>query len=160
MRLFLASDHRGFELKTKLIPWLTKQGYDAVDCGPANLDPADDYTDVVQNVVQNVLLYNSQPTTHNCIGILICGSGVGMSIAANRHRGIRCALVFSPAQAIHARENDHANMLSLPAEYIDEATIKKIILSFLTTTPKTEEKYLRRIQKLDELTFNDKLYSG
>lgn len=146
MTIFIAADHRGFELKNKLIPWLKSQGHTVVDCGNTAYDPGDDYPDFTLVVVRQ--LFSTEAVENEALGIAICGSGVGVSIAANRFKDIRCALGFNIEQIKHARENDHINVLSLPSDYISFTTAKKIVKTFLTTKPIMKEKYLRRIKKI------------
>lgn len=143
VRIYIGADHRGFALKQQLINWLKKQAYQVEDCGNIVYDPEDDYPDFAQKVTENVV-HNK-----NVFGIVICGSGVGVSIAANRHRGIRCALGFNLDQVGHARANDHINVLALPADYIGEEEAKKMMDAFISTKPIGQEKYLRRLKKLD-----------
>ncbi len=144
MTIFIAADHRGFELKNKLIDYLQNKNIRVEDLGAYEYNPEDDYPDFGQKAAQAVL-QNPQ----EFLGIVICGSGVGVSIIANRHQGIRCALGFSEQQVKHARENDHINVLALASDFINFETATKLIEAFLSAKPKTEEKYLRRIKKLD-----------
>ena len=144
MNIFIGADHRGFDLKNRLIEYLQEKNTRVEDMGNYQLDPLDDYPNFAQKVSQ-AILQNPQES----VGIVICGSGVGVSIAANRYHGIRCALCFEEKQAIHARENDHVNMLALPSDYIDFEKAIKIIDSFLASSPKKEEKYLKRIDMIE-----------
>jgi len=114
------------------------------DMGNYQYEPADDYPDYSKKVAQAVL-----QNPENFLGVVICGSGVGVAISANRHKGIRCALGFNVDQVKHAKENDHINVLSLPAEYVDLETAKKMLDSFIESEPIQKEKYLRRAKKLD-----------
>jgi len=145
MNIFVGTDHRGFELKNKLMEYLQEKNIRIEDMGNYQYDPLDDYSDFSRKVAQ-AILQNPQ----EFLGIVICGSGIGASITVNRFKGIRCALVFEPEQAKHGRENDHTNVISLPADYIDLEKAKKIIDAFLEAIPKKEDKYLRRIRKLDD----------
>lgn len=166
MKIFIGADHRGFELKRKLIDWLKSQGRDAEDCGNTRFDPEDDYPDFAKYVATSVIASVSEAipdeiatssrhggTPRNDIGsvfgIVICGSGIGVCVAVNRYKGIVCALGFDIDQVLHGRENDHVNVLSLPSDYVDFEKAKQMVEAFLRATPKTEEKYTRRIKKLD-----------
>lgn len=169
MKIFLAADHRGFELKEALKPWLQSLGHTLEDCGNTQLDPADDYVDFTRRAVKKLLLeYSTRsvspaaPSTAtpspdhsapllSATAIGICGSGIGVSIAANRSLHIRCALCMSPAHAAHARRNDHANMLALASEYVSLDQAQAIVIAFLTTEESQTEKYNRRTIKLDAL---------
>lgn len=144
MNIYIGADHRGFELRTKLITWLQSQNYTIVDCGNTTYDKDDDWNDFANTVAGKVL---NDPDS---IGILICGSGVGMSMAANRHKGIRAALCFNPKQTQHAKSADHATVICLPSEYLDFETAREITEIFLKTPPSTEDRYVRREKKLDE----------
>lgn len=153
MKIYIAADHRGFNLKEKLKLWLTQKGHDVIDCGNDHLDPQDDYVDFGLAIARKL----AEDITHShkpepALGIGICGSGVGMTIAANRIKGIRAALSTSPDHIKHARENDHVNILALPAEYIDASVARDIVTAFLTTSSRRIPKYIRRSQKLDQIS--------
>lgn len=147
MTIFIAADHRGFELKNKIIEYLHEKNTRIEDLGNYQYDPQDDYPDFARKVAQAVL-----QNTKEFFGIVICGSGVGVSIVANRFPGIRCAIGFKKEQVIHARENDSVNVLALPSDYIDFEMTKELIEVFLKTQPKQEEKYARRIKELDNVS--------
>jgi len=147
MPIFIGTDHRGFELKNKLLEYLQEKNIRVEDLGNYQYDAQDDYPDFAGKVAQAVL----QSQTES-VGIVICGSGVGVSIAANRFQRIRCALGFNESQVKHARENDHANMLAIPCDYITFEQATKIIDAFLNSQPIQNEKYLRRVEKLDSIT--------
>ncbi len=157
MKIFLAADHRGFQLKELRKPWLQSQGHQVEDCGNTTVDPLDDYVDftvtAAKKLAQQIQTndYASAPQlTATAIGI--CGSGIGVSIAANRIPSIRCALCINEGHAMHARKNDHANMLSIASEYMTEDQAKTIITTFLSTEESQEEKYVRRCKKLETQT--------
>lgn len=171
MKIFIGSDHRGFPLKEQLKTWLKEEGHEVEDCGNTKFDPMDDYPDFAKCVaekVQSAIEQSAQGLPGGSrrdspgvagenkldqseqLGIVICGSGVGVSVMANRYKGIICALGFDVTQAKHARQNDHANVLSIPSDYVNFEKAKEIITAFLGATPKLDEKYLRRAKKLDE----------
>lgn len=145
MTIFIGADHRGFNLKNEIIEYLHEKDIRIEDLGAYDYNPDDDYPDFAKKVAQAVL---QNPQNH--LGIVICGSGVGVTIVSNRFKGIRCALGFDGKQIAHARENDHINVLALASDYLDFEKAKMIIENFLASTPKNEEKYLRRIKKIDE----------
>lgn len=147
MNIFIAADHRGFEFKEKIKDWLKKQGYQVIDCGNKVYDPNDDYPDYSLELSRRLI--STKAMENGALGIVICGSGVGVSVAANRVKGIRCGLGFDADQIKHARENDHINVLALPSDYLSLEKAKKFISTFLKAKPKNEERYLRRIRKLD-----------
>lgn len=150
MKLYIAADHRGYTLKETLRPWLAGLGHEVIDCGNSHLDPQDDYTDFGITLARQ--LASDLSRSIQALGIGICGSGVGISIAANRIRGVRCALSLTSKHIQHARQNDHVNVLSLASEYLTEDEAKEIITTFLTTEPIRQEKYIRRARVLDQLS--------
>lgn len=148
MKIFIGADHNGFILKQKLIEKLLKLGYDVVDAGDKELDPEDDFPVYATQVAINVLA-NEQ----NSRGILICGSGQGMAIAANRHRGVRAVVCWDSEQARLARHDDDANVLALPAYVLknDVEDALEIIEKFLNTSFNGAPRYKRRLKELDVL---------
>ena len=146
MKLFIGADHRGFELKNKLIEYIQEKDIRIEDLGNYQYEPEDDYPDYAKKVAEAVL-----QDPENSLGIVICGSGVGVDIAANRYRGIRCGLAISEEQVGHIRENDHITILALSADSYDFEAAKTFVDRFLEAQPKKIEKYLRRARKLDEL---------
>ena len=144
MPVFIATDHRGFELKNKLVEYLQEKDIRIEDFGNYKFDPEDDFPDFVQKVAQAV-----QQNPNENLGIVICGSGIGVSISVNRFKHIRCGLALNIDQVQHGRENDHTNILAIASDYTDFETAKKYIDIFLSSHPKTAEKYSRRIKKVD-----------
>jgi ribose 5-phosphate isomerase B len=139
VRVYLGSDHAGFELKAAIIKWLGEAGHEAVDCGPVSYDPADDYPVYVLRAAQGTI------DTPGSLGIVIGGSGNGEQIAANKVPGIRAALAWTEDTARLARQHNNANMLSLGArEYsIDDAVLLAKI--FVETPFSGEPRHARRI---------------
>lgn len=142
MNIYIAGDHRAFVQKQKIISWLQSNTYPVIDCGNTKFDPLDDYVDFV-----NTLTNKMNPQTD--VGIVLCGSGIGVSIGVNRKSGFRCALGFNEEQIKHGVENDHCNVLALASDYFDLETLKKYINVFLSAKPKMDDKYIRRVKKLD-----------
>lgn len=147
MTIFIGADHRGFELKNKLIEYLQNKNIRVEDLGNYEHDPSDDYPDYAHKVAQAVL-----QNPKDFLGIVICGSGIGVCMAANRHVGIYCGLGLSPEQVKHGRENDHINILSLSSEYHTQPQAEAMIDVFITATPVQNAKYARRLQKIDTLS--------
>jgi ribose 5-phosphate isomerase B len=145
MNIFIGADHRGFELKNAIIEYLQEKNIRIEDFGPYEYDPLDDAADFSGKVAQAVL---QNPDNH--LGIVICGSGCAASMAANRLKGIRSGVAMNIDQAKHIRENDLANVLSLASDYTPLEEAQKIVDAFLAAIPRSEEKYLRRIEKLDK----------
>lgn len=146
MPVFIATDHRGFELKNKLVEYLQEKDIRVEDFGNYKHDPEDDFPDFAQKVAQAV-----QQNPEENLGIVICGSGIGVSIAVNRFKHIRCGLALNLDQVQHGRENDYTNILALAADYTDFETAKKYIDIFLAAKPKQNDKYIRRINKVDTI---------
>lgn len=144
MNVFIGADHRGFELKGKIKNWLKAEGYLVVDCGNQQLDPKDDFPDFVFAVAEKV---QSSPENR---GIVICGSGVGVNIAANKVSGIRASTVFNPDGARHARQHDNLNLLGIASDYTSEKEAIEMIAVFLSEKFKPEERFLRRLKKIEE----------
>lgn len=145
MQIYIASDHGGFELKQELINWLEENDYEVGDMGPFELQPEDDYPEYAFPVAEKVAEQISAGA--GVLGILICRSGNGMAIAANKVKGIRAALCFSAEHALKAREHDHANILVLDADYAGESPIE-ILQSFLNSSPSNEERHVRRVGEI------------
>lgn len=142
MKVYIGADHRGFALKQQLIPWLTKKGYEVVDCGNMVEDPLDDFPDFSFAVAQNVT------DDAGSRGIIICGSGGGVTIAANKVIGIRCATVSNDEEVKHNRENNDVNMIALASDYTPFKKATEFVEIFLTATFKGDAKYVRRIEKI------------
>jgi ribose 5-phosphate isomerase B len=147
MKLAIACDHRGYEAKRKLIPHLKRQGHEVEDFG-CDSTAAVDYPDFALPVSRAVA-----KGTHE-IGILLDGSGIGMSVAANKIRGVRAGLVHDEVTARRAREHNHCNVLCLGTDLLSDEHIKQIVEIFLTT-PCGEGRHLRRIEKLKEFETNN-----
>ncbi len=146
MKIYIASDHSGYEMKKVLLSHLELMGHEVVDKGPDHLDPTDDYPDFVALVAEGVA-----ETDSNAMGIVIGGSGTGEAIEANRLFGIRAAVYYGgPEDIIRlAREHNDANILSLGARFISEQEAKHAVDLFLGTKFSGDERHKRRILKLD-----------
>jgi ribose 5-phosphate isomerase B len=144
MRVFLGSDHAGFDLKARLIAHLSALGHQPVDCGALTLDPDDDYPPPCIAAAARAV---AEPGS---FGIVIGGSGNGEQIAANKVRGVRAALVWSDETALLAREHNDANVISLGARNHPEADALRFVEIFLTTPFSEGERHVRRIGMLSE----------
>ena len=120
----LGSDHAGFELKNDLIVYLIEKGYDLADMGPDSADSVD-YPDYAHKVASAVADGNA------CCGILICGSGNGVCITANKHTGIRAALCWEPEISALAKQHNNANVICLPARFISQEKAFTIVDAYL-----------------------------
>lgn len=144
MKVYIASDHGGYELKEELKKYLGDLGFVIEDMGAYKLDPADDYTDFVFPVSERVA------QNPDSFGIVIGRSGAGEVIAANKIKGIRASFCQNEEMARLAREKNNANVLSLGADFIDIETAKRIVKTFLETPFSGEERHKRRIGKILE----------
>jgi ribose 5-phosphate isomerase B len=142
-RVYVGADHAGFELKQKLVSELRRLGYDPVDAGPATLDPADDYPDYAKPVAQAV------STGQAPLGVLTCGTGLGMSYVANRYPHVRAAVVWSPEIAELSRRHNDANVLVLPSRYMSDDESLEILRRWLAT-PFEGGRHRRRVEKIDQ----------
>jgi ribose 5-phosphate isomerase B len=142
-KLFIASDHRGIKLKKTLIPFLEARGYEVADVTPAkNIDESIDFPLASQAVAQHVAQSQSK-------GLILCGSGIGVAIAANRFKGIRATPAHTPKEIQQATEHNHINVLCLGADETSEESAKILISTWLETEPDNAERRLRRIAQLD-----------
>ncbi len=142
MKIIVAADHRGFKLKEALKTRLAAAGYDIEDRGAHTLDPEDDYPDFAYPAAQMVA---AEPGSK---GILVCGSGMGMDVVANKMKGVRATIVSSVDGAVHASSRDGVNVITLGADTLAEDQAFDIVQAFLTTPLAQEKKYLRRLQKI------------
>ena len=126
MIISIASDHAGFEEKQLLVEYLRSLGHDVVDQGPED-DGRVDYPDYAAKVAHDVAGGQAER------GVLVCGTGIGMAIAANKVRGIRAANVTSPEFAALAREHNDANVVTLSGRFVDDETNRAIVKAFLET---------------------------
>jgi len=158
MKIFLGTDHAGFELKEKLKIYLIKLGYKIQDMGNFVYDEKDDYPDFIRQVADAV----AQDPENNR-GIVLGGSGQGEAMVANRIKGVRAAVVYGlakdpPSQGEGgsfaiirlSREHNDANVLSLGARFLSETEVQKIVKLWLETKFTEEERHKRRILKIDK----------
>jgi ribose 5-phosphate isomerase B len=138
-KVFIGGDHGGYALKTAIV----KKYKNFIDCGNTVNDPDDDFPDYAKAVCNAVL-----SDTGSC-GILVCGTGIGVSICANRFRGIRAALCHSVAYAELARQHNNANVLCLGGRFTGEKTALDIVDAFLHTEPDDNPKYKKRMEAAD-----------
>lgn len=125
MKIVLCSDHAGYSLKEQIKDWL-KNNYDVLDAGAFSLDKNDSYVDYAKQA-------NKMVVENNCYGIYVCGSGVGMSIVANRHKGLRAAVCYSKDIALLSKQHNNINVLCLGANFVSYEDAKQIISAFLQT---------------------------
>ena len=145
MRIALAADHAGFSLKVDIRQWLLAAGHDIADLGTQSPDLADDYPDYARALAVEII--NSRADR----GILLCGSGVGASIAANKVPGIRAGMCHDHYSAAQGVEHDDMNILVLGARVIGVETARDLVATFLAARYSGEERHVRRVAKIREL---------
>lgn len=141
--IYIGSDHRGYNLKETLKNYLKELNYELEDMGAFELNPEDDYPDFALAVAKKV-----SEDTENNRGILICGSGVGVDIIANKIKRVHSALCFDAKQAQMSRNDDNTNVLSLAADFISEEKAKEIVKVWLETPFSYLERHVRRVEKI------------
>lgn len=139
MRIGFASDHAGFELKERLKAWALEQGHDVVDFGTNSLASVD-YPDFAHRAAEEKDQWDSL--------VLVCGSGIGISIAANRHAGIRCALCSSEEHALLARQHNNANAIAFGQRLTDPLEAESYLKIFLNT-PFEGGRHQKRVEKIE-----------
>lgn len=147
MKIYVGADHLGFRLKGELIDRLKKLGYDVEDQGDNRLDPKDDFPEFAGRVVTAMKISEDDDPR----GILLCGSGHGMAITANRFRGIYATLVWDKRSAREARNDDNSNVLCLPANSLSEKEMLDIVETWLNTPFEAIPRRVRRLKQIDEL---------
>ncbi len=143
--IVIGADHRGFRMKEEISRSLSEWGYLVKDVGARAYNPDDDFPDIAIAAGEEV---RRNPHTY---GIIMCGSGVGMAVAANKIRGVRAALCASPAQAIASRHDDDANVLVLAADFTTTPLARRIVKSWLATAFGRKERYMRRLRKIEKI---------
>lgn len=150
MKIYLGSDHGGFDLKEDVFAYLVKRGVDVEDVGPQQLDPDDDFPQFANRASLKVI-GDEDPEAR---AILICSGGQGMAMAANRHRGIRASVIWDAEEARMTRNDNDSNVLCLPARVLqreDEQVWQDIIDTWLHTPFANAARYRRRNAELDEM---------
>lgn len=150
MKIFIGTDHAGYEMKEELKTYLGDLGHDIFDKGAFEFDPSDDYPDFVSLVAEGVCA--TAPESEDIVrGIVLGGTGTGEAIEANRLLGVRTAVYYGGAIEIVklAREHNDANILSLGARFINLEEAKEAVKVFLETQFSGDERHIRRIVKLD-----------
>lgn len=146
MKIIIGSDHRGFVMKEELIAYLNRKKISVEDIGPFEYNKKDDYVDYARQVGLRV-----QKSRGKNRGILLCGSGLGVCIAVNKISGILATNVWNTHIAKLARQDDHSNVLCLPAEHISVEQAKKIVKVWLETDIDPAPRHKRRVRKIKNL---------
>ena len=142
MRIALGSDHVGFDLKQLVRGWLAEDGIDVLDVGPESFDPTDDYTDFARRVAESVARGDAD------LGIVVCSTGQGSCMAANKVKGIRAALCHGIFCARMSKLHNDANVLCLGAGVVGALLAREIVTAWLATSFTGEERHCRRIEKM------------
>ena len=141
LKISIASDHAGFEMKKKIMKYLEENGFSLIDRGPSNTESVD-YPDFAKKVCNDLLDQNVDR------GILVCGSGQGMAMVANKHKGIRAALCNSEEMTELARAHNDANILTLGARFVDESLALSCVEKFISTSFEGD-RHIQRVNKID-----------
>lgn len=143
--IYMGSDHAGFKAKEELKNYLKGKGYEVTDLGCFSEDPCD-YPDIAREVGEKL------HEVADSRGVLICGSGIGISIAANKMRGVRCALVYEPELVETAREHNNVNCVAFGARYVHVEKMKAMLDKFLETKFDADvERHARRVEKMNNM---------
>ncbi len=166
MKIYLGTDHAGFELKNKIADFLRSEGHDVEDCGALEFDKNDDYPDLISKAAAKV---SENPES---FGIVFGGSGQGEAIVANKFKNVRCALFYGPMIPPVAtditgttsddpfemlrltREHNNSNMLSLGARFLSEEDAARAVKLFLDSRYSGDERHERRIEKIKKIEEN------
>ncbi|MFA6519191.1 MAG: RpiB/LacA/LacB family sugar-phosphate isomerase [Candidatus Shapirobacteria bacterium] len=149
MKIFLGADHRGYELKEKIAKWLFEMEYPYQDLGANHLDPNDDFTKYAEDVASLVA------KTDGARGVLLCGSGVGVDVLANKFDGIRSSIGKDVFQVEAGRNDDDMNILVIAADFTEEKEAKAMLIAFLETKFSGKARYERRLQEIKEIEANN-----
>ena len=142
MKISLAADHNGFDLKKEISDQLENEGYEVIDVGPHSHDPLDDYPDYAKKLADSVSRGESLR------GIMICGSGVGASVASNKVKGIRAAVCHDIYSAHQGVEHDDMNVLCLGSRIVGSEVARELVKAFITAEFAGEERHQRRLDKV------------
>lgn len=146
MLIYLGSDHRGYAIKEYLKVFLKDAGYSVADVGNVQLDESDDYVDFASKVAERVSVDYDRSQ-----GVVVCGSGAGVTIVANKYPNIRAGVALSSNQAYDLRNDDDVNVLGIGANYTTPEQAKKIVMTWLQTPFAREARFRRRIEKLSQI---------
>ena len=149
MKVYIGADHRGFALKEKMKIWLTDWEYEFSDLGAYELDTKDDFPLYAEKV--GVLVGKEEGAS----GILLCGSGVGIDIAANKLDGVRAAVGKNPDQVRAGRNDDNMNILVIAADYTKEDEARQMLKAFLETKFAGKKRFVRRLAEIEKLEANN-----
>jgi ribose 5-phosphate isomerase B len=145
MRIAIGADHVGFELKQEVAAWLRDDDIEVLDLGPDSFDPGDDYTDFARRVAEMVASGEAD------YGVVVCSTGQGSCMAANKVKGIRAALCHNLLCARLSKEHNNANVLCLGASLVGRLLAREILQTWLSTSFTGEERHQRRLDKMAQI---------
>src|SRR4030042_857087 len=148
MKVYLGADHRGYVLKEKIAKWLFEWGYEFDDLGAETYDEKDDYTKYASDVASLVA------ENKNSLGILLCGSGVGVDVTANKFDGVRASIGIDSEQVRQGRKEDNMNTLVIAADHTSEHDAREMIKAFLETDFSGKARYNKRLQDIKNIEAN------
>ena len=149
MKIFIGADHRGYELKEKIARWLFDLEHAYMDVGAQKIDPTDDYTKYAEEVAS---LVASNPGSR---GVLLCGSGVGVEVVANKFDGVRAAIGKDVFQVEAGRNDDDINILVIASDFTNEKDAKAMLIAFLETKYEKVARHERRIEEIERIEENN-----
>jgi len=149
MKVYIGADHRGFELKEKITKWLSEWGYEYLDVGAQSLELSDDYTKYASEVASLVSKEKDSK------GILLCGSGVGVDVVANKFDGVRASVGKSVDQIKAGRNDDNMNVLVIAADYTKVEEAKEMVKAFLETEFSGKARFKRRLEDIKRIEENN-----
>lgn len=149
MKIIIGSDHRGYKLKEKVFQWLTDWGYEVSDMGAYEFDESDDYTLYAEKVA-SVVADDKKNS-----GVLLCGSGVGVDVVANKFDGVRASIGKSESQVKAGRKDDDMNILVIAADFTSENEAKSILKAFVKTKFSGEARHKRRLNEIEKIEANN-----
>ena len=142
MRIAIGADHAGYELKAPLAELLEGLGHEVTDVGAHSVDPSDDYPDLAKALAERVASSQAER------GVIVCGSGVGASVAANKVRGVRASVCHDTYSAHQGVEHDDMNVLCLGARIVGEELARELVTAFVAATFSGDERHRRRLDKV------------
>ncbi|OGC76901.1 hypothetical protein A2619_02550 [candidate division WWE3 bacterium RIFOXYD1_FULL_39_9] len=143
--IYITSDHGGYKLKNEIVQILRSIDVKVEDLGPKELNEGDDYPEYTLKLIEKL-----KENLSDNKGIVICRNGVGVSVLANKFKGIRAALSWNPEHAVSTRNDDDSNVLALPADYIDSDTAYQTVGAWLNKDFSGDEKHIRRLEVVKE----------
>ena len=149
MKIYIGTDHRGFRLKEKIKEWLNDWGYKFKDLGAYELNPKDDYTLYAEKAGSIV------GREKGARGVLLCGSGVGVDVTANKFDGARASIGKNPEQVKAGRNDDDMNILVIAADFTKEDEVKKMVKMFLETKFAGKARFKKRLQDIEKIEANN-----